>query len=194
MKLRDKTGDVMGGFRDLSGQDFGRLSVISVGPINRSGNYTWNCMCNCGTATTVAGDHLVRRFQPVKSCGCFRNDRTRQVCSPDPNAVAYRLLVGGYKKRARLNNMEFTLTDEQFRMLTSSDCRYCGAQPEMVMENKPRTGMYVYNSIDRRDPNKGYTFENSSPSCKTCNYMKWVLSDDRFIRQAQLIAEKAKTR
>jgi hypothetical protein len=181
----------MGTFRDLTGDRFGRLTAVSVGPKNRSGNYTWNCVCDCGAETTLPADHLLRKVQPVKSCGCFRNDRTREACSPNPDQTAFRLLISAYKKRARAKGLAFSLTDEQFRTITSGECHYCGTPPAMVMENRSRTGRYLYSSIDRKDPSQGYTEANSAPCCKTCNYMKWTLSEQEFIQRARAIAAKA---
>lgn len=181
----------MGVFRDLAGKRFGRLEVISVADEKTSsGNYQWNCKCDCGSEKVLPSDHLVRRKQPVKSCGCLRNDRVRAAVSAEPDEVAFRLLVGSYVKRARKKEIAFSLSETKFRELTSSDCHYCGKPPEMLMQNRGGTGSYVYNSIDRLNPSKGYTDENSVPCCKICNYMKWTLTERDFISHVKLIAER----
>ena len=184
----------MSTFRDLTDKVFGRLTVVGLGVKTRSGNYKWHCRCDCGTQKSVPAGHLLRQIQPVESCGCLRNDRVRLACSPDPNEVAFRLLIGSYKKRAKLRGFEFSLTADRFREITSASCRYCGAAPEMVIENRPKTGRYVYSSIDRRDQAFGYTESNSVPCCKICNYMKWTLSEEEFIRRAIVIASKEQAR
>jgi hypothetical protein len=181
----------MGVFRDLAGERFGRLTVVSFSGKTASGNYKWQCSCDCGASKTLPSDHLVRKAQPVISCGCYRDDRIRETCSPDPDAVAFRLLLGTYKKRSRIKKIAFDLTDEEFSRITSSDCRYCGAAPSLVMMNKPGTGRYIYNSIDRKDPKRGYVADNVTACCKPCNYMKWTLSESEFIARATAIARKA---
>jgi hypothetical protein len=59
---------------DLTGQRFGRLTVIEKAP-SRSSNARWLCRCDCGKTTTVLGTTL-RRGESI-SCGCFRADYWR---------------------------------------------------------------------------------------------------------------------
>lgn len=180
----------MGKYIDLTGKTFNRLTVISVAGKTDSGNYKWECRCDCGVVKIVSSDHLTRKKQSVQSCGCYRDDQIRKKCSPDPNETAFRLLIGVYKKRARKKGIEFSLSDKEFKDITSSDCVYCGEVPAMTIENKPKTGLYCYNSIDRDDHKKGYSSDNSIPCCKICNYMKWTLTKDEFLLQVKRIAEK----
>lgn len=57
---------------DLTGQTFGRLTVI--GRAGRRGNdATWRCTCSCGGSTEAAASHLKRGA--VTSCGCWVTDR-----------------------------------------------------------------------------------------------------------------------
>lgn len=65
----------MGKLIDLTGQQFGRLTVIErgVGTAN-NGNAIWICRCECGKYTTVAGNALRRKNNPTKSCGCLRKE------------------------------------------------------------------------------------------------------------------------
>lgn len=53
---------------DLTGQRFGRWTVISFSEIRNHSAY-WNCQCDCGTESKVDG-HGLRRGRS-KSCGCF---------------------------------------------------------------------------------------------------------------------------
>lgn len=55
---------------DLSGQVFGRLTVLSRATVRLKGNAVWVCRCSCGTEKEVRGTHL--RNGDVKSCGCAR--------------------------------------------------------------------------------------------------------------------------
>lgn len=56
---------------DLSGQRFGRLTVIERKG-TQCGHPTWRCLCDCGEETIVASNHL--RSGAVTSCGCFRQE------------------------------------------------------------------------------------------------------------------------
>lgn len=57
-------------FQDLTGQSFGRLIVESLNSYDEKNNtYFWNCICECGTKTVVAGNHLKNGH--TQSCGCL---------------------------------------------------------------------------------------------------------------------------
>ncbi|MCK2000072.1 hypothetical protein MZM54_01570 [[Brevibacterium] frigoritolerans] len=55
---------------DLTGKEFGYLSVKQRGENNKSKQACWVCICKCGNTLTVEGDRL--RSGKTKSCGCFR--------------------------------------------------------------------------------------------------------------------------
>jgi hypothetical protein len=58
-------------FRDLTGQVFGKWTVLSRG--NKQNNeWTWNCRCECGTFRVVTGHNL--KTGSSKSCGCYRKE------------------------------------------------------------------------------------------------------------------------
>lgn len=44
---------------DLAGRRFGRLSVLHRGAKDRSGAWTWTCLCDCGKRVSVRGATLV---------------------------------------------------------------------------------------------------------------------------------------
>lgn len=45
--------------KDLTGQRFGKLTVISRNKDNsKSGNARWNCLCDCGNTAIVIGSKL----------------------------------------------------------------------------------------------------------------------------------------
>ena len=55
-------------FIDLSGMRFGKLTVISVGSVTKSGHAKWLCKCDCGNTKEIRGDRLGNG--QAKSCGC----------------------------------------------------------------------------------------------------------------------------
>lgn len=66
----------MGKLNDFTGQRFGRLLVLSLGPKNYIGKSQWNCACDCGVAKLVAHVHLSGGV--TRSCGCLRTDSKRE--------------------------------------------------------------------------------------------------------------------
>ena len=58
-------------FPDLTGQKFGRLTVISRVSSNQTGHSRWLCQCDCGNKKIVLAQCLVQKC--TKSCGCLRD-------------------------------------------------------------------------------------------------------------------------
>ncbi|MBR5218361.1 MAG: hypothetical protein IKV89_01400 [Clostridia bacterium] len=53
---------------DLSGQKFGKLTVIGHMGVLSNSPVTWNCLCDCGNRVYVIGRRL--KDGSVHSCGC----------------------------------------------------------------------------------------------------------------------------
>lgn len=64
----------MGKAVDLTGQTFGRLTVLERAGSDRRGNAQWLCQCECGNSTVVVGYHL--RSGNTQSCGCYSSELT----------------------------------------------------------------------------------------------------------------------
>lgn len=64
----------MGKARDLTGQVFGRLTVVERGPNDKSGKARWYCKCSCGNEEMplINGASLTRGL--TKSCGCYKKE------------------------------------------------------------------------------------------------------------------------
>lgn len=61
---------------DISGQKFGRLTVIQLGQPTKAGA-SWACVCDCGCHTVV--NSLKLRNGSIVSCGCYRRERLNQA-------------------------------------------------------------------------------------------------------------------
>lgn len=64
-------------FEDLTGQKFGRLTVVSFN-YKLNNKVYWNCICDCGNKTTVESTKL--KSGKTKSCGCYRKESTYKRC------------------------------------------------------------------------------------------------------------------
>jgi hypothetical protein len=62
--------------KDLTGQKFGRLTVIREGERTLYGHVKWFCECECGKTKTVFGTALLAGH--TQSCGCLQLERVRQ--------------------------------------------------------------------------------------------------------------------
>lgn len=68
----------MGKFKDLTGQKFGRLTVIERAP-NKGKRTMWKCVCSCPKKTVciVGGGNLVRGHH--QGCGCVMKDKNAKM-------------------------------------------------------------------------------------------------------------------
>ncbi len=73
---RTKSCGCLTQFRDLTGQKFGRLTVLSRADNDQNGNTRWLCQCDCGKQKTILGSSLVSGH--TKSCGCSQHSRIAQ--------------------------------------------------------------------------------------------------------------------
>ena len=62
----------MGKLIDLTGEKFGRWTVLGRADDYYTGNSRWNCICSCG-AERVVMSTILRRGES-KSCGCLRGE------------------------------------------------------------------------------------------------------------------------
>lgn len=68
----------MGKLIDLTGQQFGKLTVIKRAQENdNSGHLMWECQCECGKTVVVRSNSL--RYGKTKSCGCLRSTRRKLI-------------------------------------------------------------------------------------------------------------------
>ena len=81
-----------------------------------------------------------------------------------------------YQKNAKDKKIPFDLSKEDFHLLLSQNCFYCGIEPQVEYWKRK----FKYGGIDRIDNNLHYTKDNCVPCCKTCNYMKSYFTTEDF--------------
>lgn len=197
-----------GQFKDLTGQRFGRLTVVKLDHTTerlyadkRNGNTQkqtvryWFCTCDCGGTKVIRGTHAVGNPKwGTRSCGCLSKEMHKSALwhiKSRREGTAFRLALSRYKQNARHRNLVWELSDEQFRELTSSPCYYTGKLPATI--SKARSGeAYVHNGIDRVDNTKGYFIENCVPCCQEINLMKMDLTKETFLELCHKVSERNK--
>lgn len=170
-----------------SGEVYSRLTVLSYEYTHRKRRY-YKCECLCGKSIILAASHI--KSGHTKSCGCQRRDVSRLAI--DAIRPDYYLGAGisprnntitRYKSQAKRRGIEYLLTTEEFISITQQNCHYCGSKPSNVCtSDKDSNNTFVYNGIDRKDNDVGYTIENCVPCCKVCNRAKNSMSYDEFIQ------------
>lgn len=158
----------------ILGNKYGRLTPISKVKSRKDGRLVYLCECDCGQKTEVKGTLLNKGV--TKSCGCL----WKEAISCEPEVASFNALYLEYSIGAKRRNLEFSLTKEQFRNITSSNCFYCNIEPKQQARRKGRNnGLYTHNGIDRKN-NNGYILDNCVACCKICNIAKATLIESDF--------------
>lgn len=88
-------------WKDLTGQRFGRLTVIEPTDQRKAGHLVWRCRCDCGAEKLVSSQHL--RSGSVTSCGCSLTQSNRKKAI-DLTGNRYGKLVALEKTDQRSGN------------------------------------------------------------------------------------------
>ena len=80
----------MGKFIDLTGQRFGRLTVLHRAE-NRNKKTYWHCLCDCGNEKDIAARHL--SGGSINSCGCLNSEIASERFSKDFTGERFGSLI-----------------------------------------------------------------------------------------------------
>lgn len=166
---------------DITGMRFGRLLVLEYVYSKDNATY-WKCLCDCGNEHVTKLNSLKRGA--TSSCGCLLRELATELGLKAKKELGYGSFVevyNNYRGGARRRNLDFTLDKQQFRIITSSDCFYCGRKPSSLLHSGRFNGDYIYNGVDRVDNSFGYVWENCVPCCEACNRAKRMMTFDEFI-------------
>jgi hypothetical protein len=116
------------GFKDLIGQKFGKLTIISraENKVNKSGKSRtmWNCICDCdnNSIIVVSGDYLKRSKCP--SCGC--EARKNRIEKNRVNNIG--------EKYGRLTIVDIIWGERKTKAICKCDCgnNYIGVKSDIV--------------------------------------------------------------
>lgn len=155
----------MGNFIDLTGQKFGRLTVISKAENPSEAHIKWLCKCECGNFITTRGTSL--RSGITKSCGCLVSDKVRELNKANRKYNTYDL-SGNYGIGYASNTNEpfyFDLEDydtiKDYCWYSNSDGYLCSRENNkeinmhrfIMNENNPDIEVDHFNR-DRKDNRK----------------------------------------
>lgn len=150
------SGAKMGKLIDLTGQRFGRLTVVARDYTDRNRNIYWKCQCDCGNECFVRGDHLKRG--QTRSCGCF-NAEVSSKRHKAHGLTGSRLFNIWVSMRQRCNNPR----DQAYNRYGGRGITVCDEWKDnfqvfysWAISNGYAPGL----SIDRIDNDKGYCPEN----------------------------------
>jgi 5-methylcytosine-specific restriction endonuclease McrA len=125
----------------------------------------------------------------TKSCGC-----SRAPIKLDKGEAGFRELYRSYQRDARRRKLDFELSAEEFKILATGPCDYCGScrMQTKYSRGKPENpayhfGAFKYTGVDRVDSSKGYAIDNCVSCCNICNIAKNSMSRKDFIAWIQRV-------
>lgn len=168
---------------NLTGQRFGRWTVLSEDKKDKPGKSFWLCKCDCGELSSVLGSALTSGNS--KSCGCLKKEMARDSHLLPDSIGLINCLIARYKQGAEKRKLEWSLSFDEAKKLFFSSCYFCGAEPSQ--KYKRRKQSMLYNGIDRLDSERGYTNDNVVSCCKVCNFAKRQMSAKDFLEHIKKI-------
>lgn len=162
----------MGKFRgkDITGQRFGRLTVIEPSHKDARGEWHWRCLCDCGNECVATGNKL--RTGHTKSCGCFQQE-SRGKARITHHMADSRLYVIWLNMRARCKNKNNTsyyrYGGRGISICAEWDKDFAGFM-RWAIASGYRDGL----SIERIDIDDGYKPENC----------KWIKKKQQYLNRS----------
>lgn len=165
----------------IPGNRFGRLTCLKRVADWKRGRPQFLCRCACGNEVIVRSGRLLSKN--TRSCGCLKRQISAENCrakAKPPGKAALTALFSRYRREAFSRGLAFKLSPLQFQKLIQQPCAYCGARPTTKTHYKTN-GFIVYNGVDRKESNKGYSVRNCSTCCILCNRMKGNRNSTEFL-------------
>jgi hypothetical protein len=183
---------------DLTGQTFGRLTVLYRGSPKRNGQgvsvVMWRVKCSCGNEKEVSAAGL--RGNKTRSCGCSKTatgiDNHNFKGYGEIPASVWCSIKSCYanSKSIKKRGLEFNVSIEQVWHLFLKQNRKCalsGLELSFTFFHKRKQDRTT--SLDRIDSSKGYTIDNVQWVHKRINAMKSALTDEEFTHFCCKVAE-----
>lgn len=164
----------------MSNQKFGKLTAVKEYG-KRCNSLHWLCKCDCGKDSVVRVYHLINGN--TKSCGCGHS----KYNSAHHSWKGFEEVTGDFmgvmrrNSKKRQNEFQIDAKDVWLKYLEQNKkCYFTGLD---INFNDSA-------SVDRIDNDIGYTKTNIRLVHKDINYMRRILTDEKFVFYCQLIAKK----
>ena len=140
---------------DLTGMEFGRLTVYAYSGKNKSGINLWACKCSCGNNTIVSRHEL--RSGDTNSCGCLRREvsKNRFLTHGKRYSKEYQIWLSMKDRCLNKNNISYS----NYGGRGIKICDEWISSFEKFYQDMGQSPGKEY-SIDRIDNNKFYSKEN----------------------------------
>lgn len=141
---------------DIKGERFGRLVVDSFVEWVETSNHRiskWKCHCDCGKSIDMRRDYL--QTTPIPSCGCYRSERLREqrTTHGKTGTPTYKSWL---KMKERCDS-DGHIEPEYYK---DRGITYCPSWENFESFLSDMGERPEGKTLDRIDPNKGYSKEN----------------------------------
>lgn len=154
-------------FADLTGRQFGRLTVMSQAP-RQGRRIMWQCQCSCGRVAIVAGHHL--KSGAIQSCNCLNNElKTARAIHGKTDTSAHR-------RWAHMMGRCYNPSDAAFSLYGGRGIAVCDRWHEFVNFYADMGDPPPGRSIDRIDNHGNYEPRN----CRWATPKEQVLNSRRI--------------
>ena len=168
---------------DISGQKFGRLTVVKFYSMDKTKRSLWECLCSCGRtkicrrSSLVCGNNI--------SCGCANREPSieGELVGNMPQWYYSRM-----KYRAKKKKIEFNITMSYLNSIYTGKCALSGLDLVLSKTKYINKETITTASIDRIDSSKGYIEGNVQWIHKDINSMKMNIDQDKFIEYCRLVS------
>ncbi len=172
---------------DITGQKFGRLTVIEFNNKSPKGQSIWKCQCECGKYKDIRGYHL--KGKKIRSCGCLKRETVNIKWNGFGNIG--RWVWNKYRVSAIKKKKTFNITAEDMWNQALKQNMKC-ALTDVELKFMPKAGQQTQSnaSLDRIDSSIGYEKHNIQWVLKEINLGKNILTQDQFINMCNLVSKK----
>lgn len=164
--------------KDITGARNGKLTALAPSENRIRGNRCWYFRCDCGNDCELATTEFHKGIRT--SCG---------RCSKKQPDSYFKVMYCYYKQNAKVRQLPFEITMDDFMAIVVRPCYYCRAEPSE--RGAPRNIPVLVNGVDRANSKRGYHLDNCVPCCETCNIMKRDMGSEEFINHTQVIANRS---
>lgn len=158
---------------ELSGRQFGELTVVGLSEISRNGHSRWHVQCSCGVEKTVLGTHLVS--DKTISCGHLKGGHKNWKGYGDIPMTYFSSLKRGAEGGKGRKPIKFNLNIKYIWWLLCRQEHKCKLSG-LPIDFKSQTA-----SLDRIDSSLGYIKGNVQWLHKDVNMMKRHYTQDYFL-------------
>jgi len=174
-------------FKDLTGQRFGRLFVISRWGEDIWGQATWICLCDCGEHIVTKGSSL--RRDKSRSCGCLQRELTaaKNYTHGLSKTLLYLVWNGMISRCTNKNQSHYERYGKRGIIVCEEWKRSFIIFHKWAITNGYKRGL----QIDRRNNNAGYFPDNCRfvtaeiNGNNTRQSRKWIVFNKSFLSATQ---------